>query len=41
MNISWLTGAIVQTGEEWTELAVLTFFNMCTEKELDKEETIR
>ncbi|KAJ7380852.1 oxidoreductase [Desmophyllum pertusum] len=33
--------AIVQTGEEWAELAVLTFFNMCTDKELDKDETIR
>jgi len=33
--------AIVQTAEEWAELAVLAFFNMCTDKELDKEETIR
>jgi len=33
--------AIVQTAEEWAELAVLTFFNMCTDEGLDKEETIR
>lgn len=32
--------SIVQTGEEWAMLAVLTFFNMCTDKELNKEETL-
>ena len=36
-----LTAAIIRTGEEWAELAVLTFVNMCTDKGLDKEETIR
>ncbi|PFX18577.1 NADP-dependent oxidoreductase domain-containing protein 1-like isoform X2 [Stylophora pistillata] len=33
--------AIVETGEEWAELAVLTFFNMCTEKELNMEQSVR
>ncbi|CAH3161459.1 unnamed protein product [Porites evermanni] len=32
--------AVVQTGEEWAELAVLTFLNMCTDKELGKGEAV-
>ncbi|XP_068721105.1 NADP-dependent oxidoreductase domain-containing protein 1-like isoform X2 [Montipora capricornis] len=33
--------AIVRTKEEWAELAVFIFFNMCTDMELEKEETVR
>lgn len=39
--ISFFTAAVVQTGEEWAELAVLTFLNMCTDKELGKGEAVR
>lgn len=33
--------AIVRTREDWAELAVLTFLNMCTDKGLNKYETVR
>lgn len=33
--------AIVETGEDWAELTVVTFLNMCTEKELDMEQSVR
>ena len=31
----------METGEDWAELAVVTFLNMCTEKELDMEQSVR
>lgn len=41
VQIVWLTVAIVRTREDWAELAVLTFLNMCTDKGLNKYETVR
>ena len=41
LGVFWLAAAIVETGEDWAELAVVTFLNMCTEKELDMEQSVR